>query len=198
MKKIFLTLSLSVLTILAFASKPHIVDVQINTEESRVQWIGSKVTESHEGTVNILKGSLAVNHGKLAGGIVVIDMNSITCTDLEPDAGGDKLVKHLKNEDFFNTKEFPTAEIKITRVDKGSTEGAYKVLANLTIKGITRPVSFAANIKFDNLKFSAEANIKIDRTKWNVRYGSGTFFENLGDRMIKDEIEFNVYLLSDE
>ena len=77
-------------------------------------------------------------------------------------------------------------------------EGAYKVLANLTIKGITRPVSFAANIKFDNLKFSAEANIKIDRTKWNIRYGSGTFFENLGDRMIKDEIEFNVYLLSEE
>ena len=195
MKKIFLSLSLSLLTIIAFASKPHIVDVQINTEESRVQWIGSKVTESHEGTVNILKGSLAVNHGKLAGGIVVIDMNSIICTDLEPDAGGNKLVKHLKNEDFFNTKEFPTAEIKITRVEQGN-EGAYKVLANLTIKGITRPVSFAANIKFDNLKFSAEANIKIDRTKWNVRYGSGTFFDNLGDRMIKDEIEFEVSLLS--
>ena len=195
MKKLLLSVSLSLVTLFAFASNPHIVDVQINTEESSVKWIGSKITESHEGTVNILKGSLAVNHGKLSGGMIIIDMNSILCTDLKPEKGGNKLVKHLKDEDFFNVKEFSTAEFKITRAVKGDGDN-YKVLANLTIKGITHAISFAANIKFSDLNYIANAKIKIDRTKRDIRYGSGRFFDNLGDRMIKDEIEFEVSLLS--
>ena len=195
MKKLLLSVSLSLVTLFAFASNPHIVDVQINTEESSVKWIGSKITESHEGTVNILKGSLAVNHGELSGGMIIIDMNSILCTDLKPEKGGNKLVKHLKDEDFFNVKEFSTAEFKITRAVKGDGD-TYKVLANLTIKGITHAISFAANIKFSDLNYIAKAKIKIDRTKWDIRYGSGRFFDNLGDRMIKDEIEFEVSLLS--
>lgn len=195
MKKLLLSVSLSLVTLFAFASNPHIVDVQINTEESSVKWIGSKITESHEGTVNILKGSLAVNHGELSGGMIIIDMNSILCTDLKPEKGGNKLVKHLKDEDFFNVKEFSTAEFKITRAVKGDGDN-YKVLANLTIKGITHAISFGANIKFSDLNYIAKAKIKIDRTKWDIRYGSGRFFDNLGDRMIKDEIEFEVSLLS--
>lgn len=195
MKKILLSALLSILTILAFATKPHIVNVQINTEESSIRWIGSKITESHEGTVNILKGSLAIDHGKLAGGMITIDMNSISCTDIESEKYRLKLDKHLKDEDFFSTKEFPLAEIKILRAVKGKGD-AYKILAELTIKGITQPVSFEANVQINGMDFSAKANIKIDRTKWNIRYGSGRFFENLGDRMIKDEIEFEVSLLS--
>jgi polyisoprenoid-binding protein YceI len=195
MKKILLSILLSIVTLLAFATNPHIVNVQINTEESSIRWIGSKITESHDGTVNILKGSLDIDHGKLAGGLIAIDMNSISCTDIESEKYRLKLEKHLKDEDFFSVKEFPFAEIKILKAVKGKGDD-YKILAELTIKGITHPVSFEANVKINGLDLYAKANIKIDRTKWDIRYGSGRFFENLGDRMIKDEIEFKVSLLS--
>ena len=186
MKNILLSLALSVVTLFAFATKPHIVETQINTEESIVKWIGSKVTDSHEGTVNVMKGSLLIDHGKLAGGSITIDMSTITNTDMEG-RRKQKLEMHLKDEDFFNTKEFPIAEIKITRAVKGKGN-MYKILADLTIKGITHPIAFEADVAIKGVNFSAEAKIRIDRTKWGVKYGSGSFFEDLGDRMILDEI----------
>ena len=136
-----------------------------------------------------------IDHGTLVGGQFSIDMTSITCTDLKPEEGGDKLVGHLKNKDFFNVEKFPLATITITRAVKGDGN-SYKILADLTIKGIKHPVTFPAKVTINGLNFSATAKIKIDRTKWGIEYKSGNFFENLGDYLIKDEIEFDVYLLS--
>ena len=190
-----LSLVLSIATLFAFATKPHIDNVRVNAKNSTIKWTGSKVASSHEGNVNIQKGILMINHGTLVGGQFSIDMNSIVCTDLEPNKGGKKIVKHLKNEDFFNVEEYPLAYVKIIRAVKGSGN-TYKIIADLTIKGITKPITFQADVNVNGKNFLATANMKIDRTKWDIKYGSGSFFDNLGDRAILDEIEFDIYLLS--
>jgi len=195
MKKIILSLALSVITLISFATKPHVNKVKVNTTNSTVKWTGSKVASAHEGTINVQSGVLDFDHGLLVGGNFVIDMNSIKNTDIESEEYSAKLDGHLKNEDFFNVAEFPTAVLTITNAKK-KDGGDYYILADLTIKGKTNPITFSAVVTSKELSFSAIANIKIDRTKWDVTYNSGNFFENLGDYLIKDEIEFDVFLLS--
>ncbi|MAX05710.1 MAG: lipid-binding protein [Flavobacteriales bacterium] len=195
MKKILLSLTLSLITLFVFATKPHIENVRIDSETSKVEWIGSKVASSHEGNVNISKGFLSIDHGTLVGGEIAIDMNSISCSDIKSEKKNKYLVDHLKDEDFFHTAKFPLATIKIIRAETAG-ENSYKILADLTIKGITHPIAFQAHVRINGKDLSARANIRIDRTKWDIRYGSGTFFEDLGDKMILDEIKFNISLLS--
>jgi len=195
MKNIVLVLISSLLTLSLVASEPtHIIDVPVNVESSTVKWIGSKISENHEGSINIVKGALSIDHGKLAGGVVTIDMNSIKTTDMS-EKYNKKLDSHLKNEDFFNVEEFPFATITILKAVK--IEGnMYRVTADLTIKGITNQIGFYTDIKIRGAHYQATANIKIDRTKWNIKYNSGSFFKDLGDKIILDEIEFDVFLLS--
>ena len=195
MKRTFLTIVLAIITTFSFATKPHIDNVRVNAENSTIKWIGSKVASSHEGTVNIQKGMLMIDHGTLVGGQFSIDMTSINNTDIESEEYRAKLNGHLKNKDFFNVEQFPLATITITKAVKGD-DNSYKIIADLTIKGMTHPVTFAAVVTVKGLNVLATAKIKIDRTKWDIKYGSGSFFENLGDKMILDEIEFDVYLLS--
>lgn len=195
MKKIFLSAFISVITLIAFATKPHVDHIKVNTKTSTVKWIGSKISDSHEGTVNIMDGTLHIEHGSLVGGEFNIDMSSIACTDIESPKKNNYFVSHLKNEDFFNVKSFPLVSIKITNAVKG-TGNSYKIVADLTIKGITNSISFAADVKVNGLNYLAEANIKIDRTKWDIKYKSGNFFKDLGDKIILDEIVFDVFLLS--
>ena len=146
MKKIFLSAIFSVLTLFLKATKPHVVHVSVNTENSTVKWKGSKISSSHEGTVNILKGILNIDHGTLVGGQFSIDMKSLATTDMSEEYNK-KLDDHLKNEDFFNVSDFPTASITITNALKGEGN-SYKVIADLTIKGITHPISFAVFFPF--------------------------------------------------
>ena len=195
MKRTIVTLLLAIITTFSFATKPHTDNVRIDTKSSTVKWIGSKVASAHEGTINIQRGVLMINHGTLVGGQFSIDMNSIKNTDIESEEYSAKLEGHLKNKDFFNVEQFPTAVITITNAIKGK-ENNYTVIANLTIKGITHPITFDANVNINGINFLAKAKIKIDRTKWDITYNSGNFFENLGDYLIKDEIEFDVFLLS--
>lgn len=194
MKNIVLALISSLLTVSLFASEPHIIQVPVNVESSTIKWIGSKISENHEGNVNIVKGALSIDHGKLVGGFFTIDMNSIKTTDMS-DKYNKKLDNHLKNEDFFNVKEFPFATITILKAEK--KEGnMYRVSANLTIKGITNKIGFYTDIRIKGSNYQATANIKIDRTKWDIKYKSGSFFKDLGDKIILDQIEFDVFLLS--
>ncbi|MAW21795.1 MAG: lipid-binding protein [Flavobacteriales bacterium] len=195
MKNIFLSLILSVATLLAFASKPHIDYIKVDAQRSTVKWIGSKINESHEGTVNIQKGMLHINHGVLVGGQMSIDMNSITTTDIENEKYRAKLDSHLKDADFFNVKEFPSAVITIKKVIKG-LGNTYEIFADLTIKEITHSINFKADVYIKGLNYKASANIKIDRTKWDIKYKSASFFKDLGDRLIRDEIEFDISLMS--
>jgi len=195
MKRTFFTIALAIITTFSFATKPHIDNVGVNAENSTIKWIGSKVASSHEGTVNIQKGILMIDHGTLVGGQFSIDMTSISNTDIESEEYRAKLDGHLKSKDFFNVEQFPLATITITNAIKGDGN-SYKVIADLTIKGITHPVIFEANVAINGLNFLATANIKIDRTKWDITYNSGNFFKDLGDYLILDEILFDVYLLS--
>ena len=197
MKQKLLILSLAFFTLMSFTTVIHQDHVKVNTSNSTVKWKGSKVTSSHEGNIKLSSGKLILEHGKLVGGEFEIDMTSIKNTDIEDEEYRAKLDGHLKSKDFFNVEQFPLATITITKATKGDGD-FYKVVADLTIKGITHPVTFQANVAINELNFLARAKIKIDRTKWDIKYNSGSFFDGLGDYLILDEIEFDVFLLSEK
>jgi polyisoprenoid-binding protein YceI len=165
--------------------------------ESNIVWKGYKVTGSHTGTINLKSGDLKFENGQLKGGTFTVDMTSLVVTDL---TGGykDKLEGHLKSEDFFGIEKHPTANFVITKVAPQGTPGDYKVTGDLTIKGITKPIKFFTNVKEENGKRVAVAEIKVDRSEYNVRYGSGSFFDNLGDNTIYDEFDLEVTLVSNK
>ena len=196
MKKIFFTVALSILTLFAVATKPHTDHIKVDTKTSTIKWIGSKIAESHEGTINIQKGVLDINHGVLVGGQISIDMSTITNTDMEG-RRKQRLEWHLKNEDFFNVESFPLAVITISNAKRGEGN-TYNIIADLTIKNIKHSISFVANVDIKGLNYLATAKIKIDRTKWDIKYNSGNFFKDLGDKLILDEVEFDISLKSEK
>jgi polyisoprenoid-binding protein YceI len=181
--KIGLILVLALST-LAFTS---ISDKKIKIENSTVIWNAKKVTGQHEGTISLKEGTLLFEGDKLTGGHFVVDMSTITVTDLEGGSKG-KLEGHLKSDDFFGVEKHPTATLNITNVKhNGNT---YAVTADLTIKSITNSITFDMIVK-DN---TAAAALKIDRSKFDVRYGSPSFFNDLQDKAIYDEFDLNVNL----
>lgn len=197
MKKYYL-INLLFAYLLTFSINAFSIDnIKVNTKASTVKWLGSKITESHSGTINIKSGNLLINNGKLSGGNFVIDMTSIVNTDIESERGRKSIESHLKNEDFFDVDKYKTSSLKITKVNL-LEDNHYKLEADLTIKGITHSISFLADIKIKGNAFLATANIKIDRTKWGVTYKSGNVFKDLGDKAILDEIEFDIFLLSEK
>ena len=161
---------------------------EIKTESSTVTWKAYKVAGGHAGTVNLKEGHLIFDGKKLTGGEFIVDMTSIVTTD---DLGDmkPKLEGHLKSDDFFGVETHPTSKLVITAVkpfnDKSST-----VTGDLTIKGITKPITFVISL----FEGKATATLKVDRAKYNVKYGSGSFFENLGDKTIYDEFDLVVDL----
>lgn len=163
------------------------VTKEVITNKSSVKWLAKKVTGSHEGNVSISDAHLHFENDILTGGNITINMNSINCTDLEGEPKK-QLEGHLLSDDFFGTKFYPTAELEIIKADKISSE-LYKISASIVIKGVKQDISFNATIK----NGIAKADLVIDRSKFNVKYGSGTFFDNLGDKMIYDE--FNLYVV---
>ncbi|MGI9533020.1 YceI family protein [Lutimonas sp.] len=156
---------------------------EIKVETSKVTWKGYKVTGSHEGSIAIKQGELDFKDGKLKGGSFVIDMSSIQNTDMEGEYKA-KLEGHLKSDDFFGVEKFPTATLVFKKV-KSTGKNSYEVTADLTIKDKTNPVTFDISI-YGN---KATANIKIDRTEFDVRYGSTSFFDDLQDKAIYDEFD---------
>lgn len=183
--------------IFQFSFTLHTNDVKVNKKNSTVIWTGSKPTGSHTGNMNIKSGYLTYDHGKVVGGNFVIDMKSITCSDIESEKKNQYLVDHLKDADFFNVDKFPEASLTIIRVQK-LKENQFQMLADLTIKGITKPVSFTADLNVNGNSYNAIAKIIIDRTKWGVEYKSGNIFKDLGDKIIYDDIEFDIFLVSEK
>ena len=166
----------------------------VNTEESSVEWLGKKVTGQHNGTVQLQGGRLEMEDGQLVGGIFTMDMSTITCLDLSGEYKG-KLEGHLKSDDFFGVEKYPTATFVITKtVPQGP--GKYKVIGNMTIKDKTEEVQFTANMDEKDGKVTATATLTIDRSKYDVRYGSGSFFDNLGDKTIYDNFDLTVNLVA--
>ena len=192
-KKILFSLVLSFFTIISFSQEM----VEVNTDASRLIWVGSKLTSSHQGEINLKSGKLEIKDGKLVGGRFLIDMTSIKNTDIEDEESRNKLERHLKDKDFFGVDKHPESQLKITKVVSVNKDD-YKIIADLTIKEITHSIAFSANVRIDNDAFLATSIIKFDRTKWDIKYNSKSFFEDLGDYMILDEIELKLFLLSEK
>lgn len=166
----------------------------VNVEESNIIWNGYKVTGSHTGTIKLKSGALEFEGDRLVGGNFTIDMTSIAVTDLSGEYQ-QKLEGHLKSKDFFGVEKYPTATFEITKVISRGTPGDYKIVGDLTIKDTTKEIKFLTNLEDTDSKTKAVAEVKVDRSEYNVRYGSGSFFDNLGDKTIYDEFDLEVTLV---
>ena len=191
MKKLFFLPLLAVLAMAAKVATTYTVDPQ----SSNIVWTGYKVTGKHSGNVKIKSGKLTTDNGVITGGSFEVDINSITDTDMEGEYAA-KLVGHLKSDDFLGAATYPTASFVITKAIPQDTKGNYKILGNLTIKGITKEVKFFANAAEANGVLNASGKITIDRSEFNMRYGSGSFFDGLGDKTIYDEFDLQVSLVA--
>ena len=174
--------------------------LKVDQKNSWLKWVGSKITgASHNGTVALKSGTIEVSADSIKSGVFEIDMASISNEDLKAKPKDSaKLVGHLKSEDFFSVEKHPTATFKITSVkplaNAAAGQPTHEIAGDLTIKGKANPVSFPATISLKNEKAEATANFAIDRTKWDVRYGSKKFFDNLGDKVIHDDIRLELKL----
>jgi polyisoprenoid-binding protein YceI len=189
MKKLFLLPLLALVAMSAYVSTTYTV----NTSASNIVWKGYKVTGQHTGNVKVKNGNLVMTDGKLTGGSFDVDMNSITCTDLQGEYA-DKLVGHLKSDDFFGSANYPTTKFVITRAIPTDSKGNYKIIGNLTIKQSTKEVRFNALVTESNGMVNASGKMTIDRSDYDVRFGSGSFFDGLGDKTIYDDFDLEISL----
>jgi len=171
---------------------------KVNPAESRVQWNGKKLTGEHTGTINLKSGLVMLENNRISGGEFVLDMSTIVDLDLQDPKWNNKLVTHLKSDDFFYVEKFPTASMVIRSVKAGEKAGEVMVSGDFTIKGITHSLNFTATSSVKDNRLTALATIVIDRSKFDVRYGSKTFFENIGDKIIYDEFTLQVSLKAEK
>jgi polyisoprenoid-binding protein YceI len=181
------TAALAVITLVTFSINAQTTK-KVDVAKSKVEWLGKKVTGQHNGDIKLKEGALVFKGDKLAGGNFTVDMTTINTTDL---TGGykDKLDGHLKSDDFFGVAKFPTAKLVFKTVtDKGNN--VTTVTADLTIKGKTNPVTFDITVNGN----TATTKVIVDRAKYDIKYGSGSFFDDLGDKTIYDEFELDITL----
>ena len=168
---------------------------QVDNKNSKLLWTAHKVTGEHTGTINISSGTLNIENNALKNGSFKLDTRSITVTDIKDADSNAKLTGHLKSDDFFAVEKYPSADFQITGI-KPQRNNQYDLTGKLTIKGITNDISFPATIKVDKDKLTATAKVKIDRTKYDIKYRSKNYFENLGDKAIYDDFELDITLLA--
>ncbi|MEN3324950.1 YceI family protein [Mariniflexile soesokkakense] len=175
---------IAVVVLTTFSFKPiEKVKKEIKVASSKIVWKGYKVTGSHEGTIAIKSAFLTFEDEKLSGGEFVIDMTTISTTDLQGEYKG-KLDGHLKSDDFFGVDTHPTA-VLIFKDVHATGKNSYTVTGDLTIKGKTNPITFTISIYGSK----ATAALKVDRLKYDVRYASKSFFDGLKDKVIYDEFD---------
>ena len=161
---------------------------------SNVQWIGRKVTGEHSGRIQLAGGFIVKGDGKLNSGEILMNMQSITVDDIEDPKWNQKLVDHLKNDDFFNTEKYPTAKF-VFNTFKGKGADTH-VSGEMTIRDKTVLTDLILNVVVDTDSSYATGSINIDRSLFDVKYGSGSFFEGLGDKMIMDDFTLNFKLIA--
>jgi polyisoprenoid-binding protein YceI len=168
------------------------VALKVDVAKSILKWDAKKVTGEHNGTVGISSGSISINGSKIVGGEFEIDMNSIKCDDLKDAGYNGKLIGHLKSDDFFSVAKNPKANFKITKAT--GSKGQYNITGNMTIKGITKSITFPATVTIGTDGITATAKIVLDRTLWDIRYGSKKFFDSIGDKAIYDDFTMDLTL----
>jgi polyisoprenoid-binding protein YceI len=187
-KVIIATLAVGLISFAGVAA-PKVVNV--NKTASSIAWLAKKVTGEHNGTVGISAGALNVDGNKLIGGNFTIDLKTIKALDITDPGYNQKFIGHITSGDFFEIEKFPTAAFVITKV------AGNQVTGNLTVKGITKSITFPAEIAVKGGKVTAKANITIDRTDFNIKYGSKKFFDSIGDKAIYDDFALTVSLVSE-
>lgn len=162
----------------------------VDAAASAVTWKATKVVGGHDGNVKIKSGKVTVEGNIIKSVDIVVDMSSISCRDLEDAEYNKKLVDHLKSADFFDVAKHNTASFKLTSVKDGTATG------NLTMKGISKPVTFPAVFTTEGGITKSTINLKVNRLDWGLKYNSGKFFDpkKLGDKMINDDFEIGISL----
>ncbi len=177
-----------------FAQTSYTVD----GEKSKIVWLGKKITGDHHGTIKLQSSEFTVDKANaITKGKFVMDMNSIKCEDLTDATWADKLVGHLKSADFFDVATYPTATFEIknpVQIQKGNTV----IKGEMTIHGVTKPYEFKAVVVPDGVNLKVLGKLIIDRTVFGVKYGSGSFFDSLGDKTIYDEFELYLTIFANK
>jgi polyisoprenoid-binding protein YceI len=169
---------------------------QADLVQSRLGWFASKLaSNAHTGVVDIKSGNLIMENGVLTGGEFVINLTTMRDID-----NTDGMIKHIKSADFFDVEKYPESKFVITGAkllsDHKDGSASYTVIGDLTIKEKTNPVEFEATLSAINNELRAVAQFSIDRTKWDLTYGSGQFFKEMGDKAIKDNIDYDISLVT--
>lgn len=200
MKTILTTITAALLVVSTFANngEDKKTDHKVNAEKSTIFWTGKKVTGEHTGTLKIKDGTVTVENGIPVATNLNIDMSTITVTDIEDAELNGKLAGHLHSPDFFSTEAHPQGTFESTSFTPISgandREANYTVKGILTLKGISNEIEFPAFVAVKDKGIVANGKITIDRSKWDIKYGSSSFFEGLGDKVIYDDIEMNFVL----
>ena len=163
----------------------------VNGAQSEINWIGRKVTGAHNGTIAIKSGELVLSNNKLTGGKFTIDTTSIIILDVTDEGTNAQFAGHLASDDFFSSEKHPEAFFTITAVEAIDNSN-YNITGNLTIKDITNEVSFVAKVDLNDNKLIASGKIVIDRTKYDMKFRSGNFFQNLGDTLIYNDFDLDI------
>ncbi|MEL7587867.1 MAG: YceI family protein [Prolixibacteraceae bacterium] len=168
-------------------------ELKADTEKTQITWLGKKVTGQHNGTIKLKSGTMTVEENAIVSGKFVIDMTSLENVDIADSESNQKLVGHLKSDDFFGVDKYPEATLAITEKAEFTGDQAH-VKGDLTIKGTTHPVEF--HVTRDGQVYTTK--VTVNRAKYNVRYGSKSFFNDLGDKVIYDDFEIGVKLVTED
>lgn len=178
-------------TVAVAQTKAVTATYKIDSAASSIKWVGKKVTGQHDGTLAVKDGSFTFTGDVMTAGEVNVDMNTLAVTDIPAsDESNGKLVGHLKSPDFFNVAKNPSAKLVIKSSEK--TASGLKVKGDLTFNGKTNPIEFDAKVVKTDASVNTKADVAIDRTKWDLKYGSGSFFKGLGDKAINNEFTISV------
>jgi len=191
MKKLISTLTLctTVILFMAFTKPAKTVTFKVDTELSSIDWIGRKVTGQHTGKIKITDGEVVMNGNAIQGGSFVMDMNSIT-------SDSERLTGHLKTDDFFSVEKNPTSKFVIKKVVSAGQD-RINVTGDLTIKGNTESITFPASVKKQgNTLVAVAKNVLVNRAKFDIRYGSKSFFNDIGNKAIDDDFELSINLIA--
>lgn len=196
MKKIemysFLLVLISTILTTSLSAQKQMMNLKV--DKSQMEWLGKKVTGEHSGTIQFKEGFIKIENGEIKDGGIVVDMNSIVCTDIKNEEYRKKLDGHLKSDDFFGVKKYPKAKFELQE-SRSLSDGNVEVKGNIQIKGIVQPITFTMKKEMMENTVHLKGTMLIDRTKFKIRYGSGSFFDNLGDRTIYDEFELKFHMI---
>ena len=188
---------LTVITTLLFAFKPARREdiLKVDTNKSSIEWIAGKIGGEHSGIVKLSSGSLAFDGDALKAGSFVINMKSLAVTDIKGNSA-QSLLNHLRGEDFFSVEKHPTSTFTVTKIAPASNN-KLNITGTLTIKGVSNSISFPAELKKQkNAVIATAKDVKVDRTKYDIKYRSKSFFGDIGDKAIDDEFRLNINLVA--